>query len=215
MYASLKTMWEITTTLFNEKNYETDAEWGWQYENEGKTLLLNFQGSVSHLDWRQNFDFLAAPYKEMEKKFRVHRGFLNKWKSIRDHVQTKVTPEVEKVVILGFSQGGALAVLCHEDVWFQHERLRDSIETYAYGTPRVFSWATPKERFKGLHYIQYGGDMVCGVAPWIFGMKHMSKSRTQVIKAGKKWPVWFKMHPIHHMEYFYLDWSITDVIDIK
>jgi len=199
LHKPLRELWAFGTKTFKEVDKETDTQWGWEIQED--TLYLKFQGSVSRLDWRQNLDFLATPYKDMKPKFKVHRGFLGKWKAIQENVQSKITKEINKVIIVGFSQGGALALLAHEDIWFNHEQLRESLETYAFGTPRVFSWLAPRDRFENVTYIQYKGDMVCGVPPWFFGYKHMSKNWI-TIPEGDKWPQWFRIHPIHHMEYF-------------
>ena len=165
-------------------------------------MYLNFQGSSTFKDptgklaedWKQNFDFLKTPYKEMPKRFRVHRGFLGKWKSVRDEVVRVVNEgKFERIVITGFSQGAALATLCHEELVF---RGFDPV-TWAFGSPRVFSWSVPKDRFKNLIRITYGGDMIPGLPFWIFGYRHVGKN-THV----GKWPGWLKVRPDHHMKFF-------------
>jgi len=70
--------------------------------------------------------------------------------------------------------------------------------TWAFGSPRVFSWSAPKERFINLHYVQYGGDMVTGVPFWFLGYKHVSNKRIQL----KKWPTFFRIGFWQHMKYF-------------
>lgn len=200
----LKDIWEHAIRGFNEVTKETDTQWGW--EKKDTTLYLKFQGSVSTTDWLQNFDYAKTPYRDMPKKFRVHNGFLQKWKSIRKSVQEKITDDVEKIVIIGFSQGGALALLCHEDLWFNFENLRDKLETYALGTPRVFTWGAPRERFESVYYIQYKGDLVTGVPLWIMGYKHVSRNWIKIPK-DSKWPLWFRVHPFHHIEYFGHQWE--------
>jgi len=196
----VKHLWKIAISLFNETNLETSTEWGWKLE--AKTLYLNFQGSSNFrdskgklmLDWKQNFDFLQTPYKNMPKNFRVHRGFLKKWKSVRDAVTEVVDKsEFSRIVITGFSQGSALATLCHEELVFRGF----DPETFAFGSPRVFGWGVPKDRFKRLTRITYSGDIITGLAPWIFGYSHVGNE-----KSFGKWPKWFRVRPDVHMKFF-------------
>jgi hypothetical protein len=191
VYKDLKELWKITISLFGQENVETCTQWGWKFENE--TLFLNFQGSVSKLDWKQNFDFLQVPYKSMPKRFRVHRGFLTKWKSIQDDVIKVVRDHKPKrIVITGFSQGGALATLCHEDLvyrWYDPE-------TWAFGSPRVFSWGVPKNRFKRLTRVTLHWDMIPGIPFWFLGYKHIGKN----VHYGRKPRL--KIWPWDHMKFF-------------
>jgi len=203
----MKELWKLTISLFNENEPSTSTEWGWKCEND--MLYLNFMGSSNFKDstgklaqdWKQNFDFLQTPYRGMKDKFRVHRGFLKKWKSIQEAVLAKVTPNIEHIVVTGFSQGAALALLCHEALWFNFPHLRFNVLTYAFGCPRVFSWRTPKQRFLGVTHIQYRGDMITGLPFWLFGYKHIYNTLVQMPE-NTKWPSWFRIGFWQHMKLF-------------
>lgn len=192
----MKNLWNITISLFGQENTETCTQWGWKLEDG--VLNINFQGSVSKRDWIQNFDFLRVPYKSMPKKFRVHRGFLTKWKSVQADVMRVVeTSEFKTLIVTGFSQGGALASLCHEDLVF-----RGYVPvTYAFGSPRVFSWFTPRDRFENLFRVTLNWDPIPGLAPWSWGYRHVGRE----LHYGRK-PRWFRIWPWDHMRFFTFDW---------
>jgi len=197
LHKLLKELWEITTTLFSEENPDTSTEWGWKIEND--TLYLNFQGSVSKLDWKQNFDFLQVPYKNMPHRFKVHRGFLTKWKSIQAEVIKVIRDHKPKqIVITGFSQGAALATLCHEDLVFHGHHP----ETWAFGSPRVFGWKVPGNRFANLTRVSYAGDIITGMAPWFFGFRHVGREY-----GIGRWPRFLRIRPDFHMKFFTHDWE--------
>lgn len=164
----------------NYKNSKTDTEYF--FRKVGKIGYLSFQGSTSKLDWKQNFDFLQVPYKRMPKKFRVHRGLLKKYKSVRDDI-FKLIEGIESLKVSGFSQGGALATLLHEDVAFNKPEIL--LKTVVFSTPRVFSWFTPKDRFTNLVRVEIGFDIIPGLPFFIFGYKHVGNYHG-VKRNGKK-----------------------------
>jgi triacylglycerol lipase len=185
--------WQTALRLKQFEDKETDTEWG--YEKRNCVLIVGFQGSGSKLDWQQNFDFLKTPYRNMEQKFRVHRGFLKKWKAIQDDVVKLITDDIEFVIFVGYSRGGGIAVLAHEDIWYRFPHLRERLFSITYGAPRVVSWFAPKERFENVIRIQYGWDIVPGLPPWILGYKHIGA----VQKYGPRFA--FPLSPWDHAKY--------------
>jgi len=143
-----------------------------EYEDK---IVIKFQGSCSKLDWLQNFDFLVKPYKHMEKVFFVHRGFLKKWKAVKDDIIPKVIFKHKVIQILGYSQGGALAQLCHEYIYF-HTKIQPN--TIVFGSPRVFGfWQSKllKSRLSNVIRYENGNDIVPSL-PWFWlGFKHYGK----------------------------------------
>ena len=163
------------TKPFNQENTETDTQW--DYTVDGNNLVLRFDETRSKRDWLDNFDFLRVPYRNMKPRFRVHRGFLRKYKSIRSEIHAVITDNnIQRVQIYGFSQGGALATLAHEDIWFHFENLREGAEnltTYVFGSPRVVSWFAPAQRWHHLFRIENGNDPVTKIPFPFFGYKHV------------------------------------------
>ena len=79
-------------------------------------------------------------------------------------------------MIVGYSHGGALAILCHEAVWFCRPDLRRHIKTFAFGAPRVLFSPVPREvkkRFQELYLVQNKGDLVTRLPPAFLGFQHV------------------------------------------
>ena len=169
-------------------------------EQKENTLYICFEGSSSAEDWINNFNFFAKPYKDMKYKWRVHRGFLRIWKAIEDRIKPYLMRDsVHHVVISGFSQGAALALLCHEWCAFHRPDLSDKgeIEGYGFGQPRVVWGHLPKEikrRFNGFTHVVCRRDIVTHLPPCIFFFHHVGTK----ITVGKG----FKYGPIKsHLRY--------------
>ena len=133
--------------------------------------LLYFQCSRGASDWRANFDFPVVPYRDMKDKFRVHRGFLAKWKSVRDVIRP-----LPFHTIVGFSHGAALAALAHEDRLFH---LGVECTTTLFGCPR-FLWmpsGVAQFAFVGVRRVSVRGDIVTHLPPAFTGYRHTHRFR--------------------------------------
>lgn len=165
---------------FGRAKWQT-AEGGtdFDYLREGETLYLYFQWTEQAEDNANNFDFPATPYRDMEDKWYAHRGFLRGWKNAEPYLKDAIMDQaVKKIIIIGYSHGAALATLAHEYVWYNRPDLRDTLEGYGFGCPRVF-WGklTPKmqERWANFHPILNKNDIVTHVPPRLFGFKHVGQ----------------------------------------
>lgn len=155
-------------------------------ERVDNTLKIFFECSDGKEDWLNNFRFFAIPwkpYKEMKQTWLCHRGFLKVWKSIKPHIEADISnPEIQRIEIVGYSHGAAIAVLCHEYCVFN--RPDCEVEGVGFGCPRVF-WGivsrSVKERFKNFKVVRNGNDIVTHVPPVIFGFRHIS----EVVKIGR------------------------------
>jgi hypothetical protein len=129
----------------------------------GDKLYVYFDGTEPKAKaWLLNFMFLKKPYKNMEEVWFVHAGFLSRWEGVKEEFKKLITDEVKEIFIEGLSQGGAIAVLAHEYVWFRFPRLRESLRTNTYGSPRCLGlWGICriKERFNTLARIKNRGDL--------------------------------------------------------
>ena len=87
------------------------------------------------MDWKNNFDFPAKPYKDMEVNWSCHRGFLRVWKSIEPYLEEVINDmTISQIYIVGYSHGAAIASLCHEYVWYHRPDLRDNgLEGFGFG----------------------------------------------------------------------------------
>jgi hypothetical protein len=191
-----KTAWKESMQCSDFQNVETDTEFG-IFESD-TVFRVAFEGSTSKVDWWQNIDFFVKPYKNMSHLFFVHRGFKKKYKSVQSNIIARINEADYKgkaIQIRGYSQGGALAMLCHEDVYF-HSGVQP--DTMVFGCPRVFSFFNSKllkTRLSDVQRIENGGDMVTGLPPWWFLFRHQGKK----IHIGKK--KCFKLLAKDHLEY--------------
>ncbi len=145
------------------------------FDIEGSCLYIYFEQSNGLTDWKNNFYFPAAPYRFMPKQWYCHRGFLKVWKSIEPYIaNTIMNPDISSVVIAGYSHGAALAVLCHEYVWFNRSDLHKNLHGYGFGCPRVV-WGKkfPAERWNNFNLIINIDDVIYDVPPKIFGYHHV------------------------------------------
>ena len=144
---------------------------------EDGTLLLFFEPSNGREDWDNNLNFRIQPYDDMDPVWYCHAGFLKVFKSALPYLEPYIMSEkVRRAVTVGYSHGGALAILCHEAIWFRRPDIRDRVKTFAYGAPRVLYTPIPREvkrRFRELYLIQNEGDLVTHLPPAVLGFRHV------------------------------------------
>ncbi len=192
--------------LFNSAitaNWITEPKTDTQYVVEviGNTLTIKFQGSVSTLDWIYNFIFipffLIKPYHHMPKLYFVHRGFLEKYKAVRLEIQKAILDNMDKkIIILGYSQGAALAILAHEDIVFT---FGVQPETTVFGCPRVFSlfgYRMLSDRLRGITRVENSNDIVTRVPFTWMGYRHYGKKIHIGVRRN-----WFKYSVKDHLTY--------------
>lgn len=155
----------------------------------GSTLCLLFQWSCGAVDWKNNLDFPALPYRDMPHRFLCHRGFLRVWKSAEPYIDEILRgSDARKITVAGYSHGGALAMLCHEYVWFTRPHLREGLTGVGFGAPRVL-WRLPgtlwpKERWERFTVVRNADDIVTHLPPALLGYRHTGNLLT-VGKPGR------------------------------
>lgn len=158
-----------------------DLKTQWAYAVIDGTLHIKFQGSVESEDWKDNFDFLVKPYRDMKDRWFAHRGFLKRWKAVQNDVIEVVKENGGlPIIVSGFSQGAAIAVLCYEDIKFQLPGRE--VRCKVFGCPRVAGWCmgqTVVNRFKDVERVEVDRDIVPKIPPFIFGFRHVG-SRVKV-----------------------------------
>ena len=146
-------------------------------ERDGSNLYIYLERSHGGEDWRNNLDFPAHAYERMGKTvWYAHRGFLKVWKSVEEHIADFVfDPNVDSITVAGYSHGGALAVLCHEYIYFNRPDLRDRLLGYGFGAPRVI-WKPSDgiaERWANFTVVRNPDDAVTHLPPAVLGYRHM------------------------------------------
>ena len=182
--------YKILYNLFQDcltRHYRTvDNAASFDVEVENGTLAIFFESSNGSEDWSNNLNFRVRPYDDMHPAWFCHAGFLKVFKSVLPYLEPYITsPEVRRAVIVGYSHGGALSVLCHEAIWFRRPDIRSRLISFAYGAPRVLFDPIPQDvrnRFRELYLIQNEGDIVTHAPPAILGFRHVG----HIIRIGEK-----------------------------
>lgn len=174
---------DYTTVKTEDGKYEVDYKF--LEDAEARTLYIFFEPSDGDVDWRVNFAFPRKPYSDMEVTYRVHGGFLESWKLVKNAIRAKVKEQEEdstdykwrKVVTVGYSHGGALAVLCHECIWFERPDIRSAIEGYSFDGPRVYGGLRVKKeleaRWEKFTTFRNQDDIVTHLPPICFFFRHV------------------------------------------
>ena len=155
------------------------------YERRDDVLYIFFEHSNGITDWKNNFDFPSKAYRDMENKWYVHRGFLRVWKSAKQYLKEQICNRgIRGIVVVGYSHGAALALLCHEFCVFNRPDIADNIFGFGYGCPRVVHGYLRRkicERFKHFYVIRNCRDIVTHVPPTLFGFRHVGN----IVHIGK------------------------------
>lgn len=158
-------------------------------ERNGDKLEIYFEWSNGKTDWMNNFDFPAKPYRDMKDSWYCHRGFLKVWKSIEPYVEEYIFDlSINKVEIVGYSHGGAIAQLCYEYVRFHRPDI--DVRGWGFGAPRVV-WgrvgSIVRKRFEGFVTVINAKDIVTKLPPKWLGYRHIGS--TLQINLGSKGPI--------------------------
>lgn len=156
------------------------------YELKQNTLYIFFEHSNGIVDWKNNFDFPAKPYREMENRWYVHRGFLRVWKSAKEYLKKQIlNKSIKKIIIVGYSHGAALTLLCHEFCVFNRADIANNIYGFGFGCPRVvygFLRGKISKRFNNFCVIRNCRDIVTHLPPTFLGFRHVGN----LVHIGKK-----------------------------
>ena len=172
----------------------TEVENGgsWAYRREGERLFLFFEHSHGMLDWLNNMQFGAAAYREMDPPWECHAGFLRVWKSLKPYIEPlALDPTVKAVTVVGYSHGAALAVLCHEYIWYRRRDLRERLFSFGYGCPRVLYGCVPPDiarRWERFYVVRNLDDIVTHLPPRALGFCHVG-NLVSVGAIGKYSPI--------------------------
>jgi len=162
----------------NYIHVENDASYSFLKDENG-ILYIYFEWSNGKVDWLNNFNFPAKPYRDMNNLWFCHRGFLKVWKTLKEILKSEILKEdVKGIRIIGYSHGAAIALLCYEFCIFNRSDLYEAnkIEGYGYGCPRViWGFVNPKikKRFNNFYIFRNSNDIVTHVPPVIFGFRHI------------------------------------------
>ena len=161
---------------------------GLDYATEwiGSTLYLYLEHSDGREDWLKNLDFPSAAYlRDGKAAFHAHRGFLHAHRALEPILREIAAHPPAAMRIVGYSHGGALAVLAHEYLFYHCPRLRPQLFSYGFGTPRVLFGGNRTEmraRFLNFTVVRNQNDIVTHLPPAALGYYHVGK----MIKIGER-----------------------------
>lgn len=156
-----------------ENNYQVAGEdTDYKFIEDDDTLYIFFKGSDSDYDWKMNFWFTEKVYK----MFRVHKGFYKEYNDVRNIILDKCySKNYKKIIVIGYSLGGALTQLALEDIEYHFPEL--DVKAYAFESPRCLK--VPKKYkglWKNLTRIETNWDLVCHCPPRLFGYNNLGQS---------------------------------------
>ena len=130
------------TTMINNPKLSVECF----LRRQGQILRITFRGTDSPENWKNDFRIWEKriPYNNRGPEIKVHRGFLNSYKSagIRDKILGAIDNDVKYIKICGHSLGAALSLLCAFDV---SDNFPDrDLEVIVFGCPRVGNRAFAK-----------------------------------------------------------------------
>lgn len=109
-----------------------------------KELIVYFRGTEVHeiKDWLTDIRFkqMVYPYNNVSSKIKVHKGFIDAYKTIREFIHNFISMNkgsFDNIVVIGHSLGGALATLCSIDLQYNFSSQYKNLACYTYGAPKV------------------------------------------------------------------------------
>lgn len=173
-------LYELMLECLNTEYINTGRKSSYALKRKCDTLYIFFEHSNGNADWIKNLNFPAKPYRRMKQAtWYAHRGFLAAWrdveKAITPHIMDK---RINKIITVGYSHGAAIALLCHEYLWFNRPELRENLIGVGFGCPRVI-WGIPTaeflHRFDRFTVVRNMDDIVTHLPPAFLGYIHVGK----------------------------------------
>ena len=189
-------MLDLFVRCLNAKYTHTECGGDYAIQKDKDTVYILFECSDGKEDWISNFDFPKTPYKRMNEKWFAHRGFLRVWRAMKDAIECEISnilcnsPEIENIICVGYSHGGALSLLATEDMMFHHGALYN-VFGFGFGAPRVIWGNIPKhlkERLSHFYIVRNIPDIVTHVPPKSFGFRNCGN----LVRVGQL----FKYNPV-------------------
>ena len=195
------------------KSVERDkhsVQYSIEVDDKTKVIRLLFQESSDKIDWRDNFKFPSKVYKNQTSPILAHSGFAEAYKSANDIIMEELINKISsssgfKVVITGWSHGGALAQLAAEDLNYRTRALSTDPNTgvkpivVTFGSPKVFKNKASVEYVRdcceSVTEVAQHNDIVSRVF-WLH--KHLATNK----KLGEKYCIFKVINPFkYHTEY--------------
>lgn len=135
LWSKVKILWN-TITL----DQEPFAFVAWKMDEQGKKIVyLVFRGTESKMDWVENLEADQVPYDLVAGYGKVHHGFYDIYKSMREavHGALDAIQIPNQLVITGHSLGSSLSTLSVPDIQEKTNYANVSITHYNLASPRT------------------------------------------------------------------------------
>lgn len=145
---------------------------------DGDLLYLFFEKSNGVEDWINNLSYHAVSRGRIDDRWFCHEGFLEVFEDILPHIERLILNKaVRRIVTVGYSHGAALALLCHEYIWYNRPDIREACESFGFGCPRVIWGTVPREgeRWRSFYIVRNIDDIVTHLPPKALGYRHVGR----------------------------------------
>lgn len=157
---------------------DTEEDGSFAAVRDGDLLYLFFEKSNGVEDWINNLSYHAVSRGRIDDRWFCHEGFLEVFEDILPHIEGLILNKaVRRIVTVGYSHGAALALLCHEYVWYSRPDIRAECESFGFGCPRVIWGTVPKEgeRWRSFYIVRNIDDVVTHLPPRALGYRHVGR----------------------------------------
>ena len=142
--------WELFNEIWTAKTVKVGEDLDFEIKTIDGQVTLILPGSTTLRDWINDFRATRKVYKDQDHKMKMHKGFIEVWKSGNDIVMEKLIEACEennciKPLITGHSMGGALSLFAAEDFKYRTGR---SAEVVTFGAPKTCGDKTTAEYIK-------------------------------------------------------------------
>lgn len=152
---------------------------------DGGRLYIFFEKSNGDEDWKNNFGYHSVRYPRVGETWFCHEGFLRVWESVLAHIKDDIDKADDGIISVGYSHGAALALLCHEYVWYKRPELRELSFGVGFGCPRVIWGNAPRgDRWRNFFVVRNLDDVVTHLPPTVFGYSHVG-NMVEIGRAGR------------------------------
>ena len=208
--------YEMCRAAWRQRDSWKDSGWDLRFFHDEKTdtlgvfiledeiLYISFRSSRAilkdsvDLSYNSRIGLMPLPFLP-ESGIKAHRGFIEKYMSVRDIIlQELVDSNPKEIILVGHSAGGAMASLAFIDI--KHLYPDTPLNAVTFGMPRVFNsegarwYSTYRDN---LIRVVNGRDLIPHMPSVLFGYRHVGR----LVRIGIR--PWWKIYSIkdHHPGY--------------
>lgn len=180
-------LYQLFTSCLEADYLHTDMGGSYAYLRDGDLLYIFFEKSNGGADWMNNLSYHAVSRGRADDPWFCHEGFLRVFDNILPFIEGAVmSPSTRRIITVGYSHGAALALLCHELIWYSRPDIIDVSESYGFGCPRVVFGTVPREgeRWRSFYVVRNIDDIITHLPPRAVGYRHVGRL-IEIGKSGK------------------------------